>query len=98
MANKWLRHLAQFRRENGEVPPEKVMQMARKSYQSGGGPMDGMKHGEHHPIKMPVQPIKLKGGQVVPYEAQSTDSAHSKVGGKRRTKRQSRRSRRTRRR
>ena len=91
MANKWLQHLARFRQQNSEMPPQKVMKEARKSYQSGGAPM---------PVTKPtVLPPKMKGGAVVPYEAQNTNSTPLKLlGGTRRTKRQSRRSRRTRRR
>jgi len=89
MANKWLRHLAQFRRNNREIPPTKMMQAARSSYQqNGGAPLPG--------AKPPLPPKLMKGG-VVPYEHQGTESSYAKVGG-RRTRRQSRRSRRTRRR
>jgi hypothetical protein len=94
MANKWLRHLANFRRNNKDVPAEQVMEKARNSYQGGAPSMPGAMPGAkplHHPMK-------LKGGAVVPYEAQGTESAYAKVGGRRRTRRQSRRSRRTRRR
>ena len=54
MANRWLRHLAQFRRNNSDLKPTEVMKKARSSYnQNGGGPST---------------PMKLKGGGVVPYE------------------------------
>ena len=87
MANRWLRHLAQFRRNNSDLKPTEVMKKARSSYnQNGGGP------------SVPTTPMKLKGGGVVPYEHQGTESSYAKVGGRRRTRRQSRKSRRTRRR
>ncbi len=95
MANKWLRHLANFRRNNKDVPAEQVMNKARQSYQSGGEPT------KVAPLVKPHTPsvVKpLKGGNVVPYEPTGTDSTPSKVGGRRRTRRQSRKSRRTRRR
>jgi hypothetical protein len=52
------------------------------------------------PVMSPTmaQAMKLKGGAVVPYERAVTESSPSKVGGRRRTRRQSRKSRRTRRR
>ena len=91
MANKWLRHLAQFRRNNSDLKPTEVMKKARSSYnQNGGGPSVQM--------KSPSTTMKLKGGGVVPYENQGTESTYAKVGGRRRTRRQSRKSRRTRRR
>ena len=37
MANRWLRHLAQFRRNNDDLKPNEVMKEARKSYQQNGG-------------------------------------------------------------
>jgi hypothetical protein len=73
MANRWLRHLAQFRQNNSDLKPTEVMKKARASYQQNGG-------------------------TVIPYERQGTESNYAKVGGRRRTKRQSRKSRRTRRR
>jgi hypothetical protein len=102
MANRWLRHLAQFRQNNSDLKPTEVMKKARASYQqNGGAPPGGMPSmpgakSPSTPMKMPVLP-KMKGGNVVPYERQGTESNYAKVGG-RRTRRQSRRSRRTRRR
>jgi hypothetical protein len=94
MANRWLRHLAQFRRNNSDLKPTEVMKKARSSYnQNGGGPSVPTT-----PMKSPSTPMKLKGGGVVPYEHQGTESTYAKVGGRRRTRRQSRKSRRTRRR
>jgi hypothetical protein len=103
MANKWLRHLANFREKNQNVPAEQVMKQARASYQSGGnpkGPMPLMKPHTPSAVKPDGAPHTkpLKGGNVVPYERSATESTPSKVGGKRRTRRQSRKSRRTRRR
>ena len=37
MANRWLRHLQQFRNKNKEMNPQEVMKKARSSYKSGGG-------------------------------------------------------------
>lgn len=34
--NRWLQHLAQFRRQNVDTPPAEVMLKARKSYRGGG--------------------------------------------------------------
>jgi hypothetical protein len=93
MANAWLQHLAKFRKNNKDVKPSEMMQKARKSYQSGGDgdPTPYVKSGMG-------SPIKLSGGGVVPFEAESSNSMPARVGG-RRSRRQSRRkSRRTRRR
>jgi hypothetical protein len=98
MSNKWLQHLAKFREKNGEVKPQDMMRLARKSYQNGGK-VEVVTHPVAAEVKANLsQPKLLKGGNVVPYEPTGTDSMPSKVGGKRRTKRQSRKSRRTRRR
>ena len=93
MANKWLKHLAQFRQENGNIDPKNMMKAARKSYQSGGQP-GAMGQSGKDALAQP----KLKGGSVISYERATTESSPAKVGG-RRSRRQSRRkSRRTRRR
>ena len=102
MGNKWLKHLAKFRQANNGIPPQQMMKEARRSYQNGGngnGNGNGNRNGPT-PVMSPTvsQPMKLKGGNVVPYERAGTESSPSKVGGRRRTRRQSRKSRRTRRR
>ena len=129
MGNKWLAHLAQYRKMNKDVKPQEMMKKARKSYQSGGKfsvkdlGHDVSKTVSHtatkvgHDIKkggdsptpyvqpnkmnpMPVgalDPIRMFGGAVVPFEPAGTDSRPATVGGRRRTRRQQR-SRRTRRR
>lgn len=98
MANAWLRHLAQFRKNNKDVPPSEMMKKARMSYQSGGDPTPYVKAGMGSPITM----NKLTGGGIVPFEYASSESMPARVGG-RRSRRQSnrkssRKSRRTRRR
>lgn len=99
MANKWLKHLAQFRQENGNIDPKNMMKAARKSYQSGGQPGVVQPGAMGQNVKAALaQNNKLKGGSVVSYERATTESSPAKVGG-RRSRRQSRRkSRRTRRR
>jgi len=92
MANKWLRHLANFRKQNRNIAAPELMKQARASYQQNGGNPN-----LPDTLKATGQQMKLKGGGVVPYEQQGTESTYTKVGG-RRTKRQTRRSRRTRRR
>jgi hypothetical protein len=37
MANKWIKHLQQFRQKNKGMDARDLMKEARKSYQSGGG-------------------------------------------------------------
>ena len=37
MANKWIKHLQQFRQKNQNMDARKIMKEARKTYQSGGG-------------------------------------------------------------
>jgi hypothetical protein len=37
MANRWLQHLAQYRKLNKDMNPKDLMKNARKSYQNGGG-------------------------------------------------------------
>ena len=107
MANKWLKHLAQFRRQNKNIKTENMMKAARASYSGGDGSktqtapspyVTQMQNTMSH-VKAATDAIKMKGGNaVLPYEASTTDSSPSKVGG-RRSRRQSRkRSRRTRRR
>jgi hypothetical protein len=103
MGNKWLQHLAQFRRANNGIPPQEMMKAARRSYQNGGANGNGNSGNSGNgpmPVMSPTmaQAMKLKGGAVVPYERAVTESSPSKVGGRRRTRRQSRKSRRTRRR
>ena len=34
--NRWLQHLAQFRKRNIDTPPADMMREARKSYRGGG--------------------------------------------------------------
>jgi len=34
--NRWLQHLAKFRRQNESIPPADMMRQARKSYRGGG--------------------------------------------------------------
>jgi hypothetical protein len=98
MANKWLKHLAQFRQENGNIDPKNMMKAARKSYQSGGQPGVVQPGAMGQSGKDALAQQKLKGGSVVSYERATTESSPAKVGG-RRSRRQSRRkSRRTRRR
>ncbi len=107
MANKWLQHLANFRRQNRNIAPEKVMKAARASYRGGttskplASPSPYVKTMQNTMgnVKGVMDTINMKGGNgVVPYEPSSTNSTPSKVGG-RRSKRNSRnRSRRTRRR
>jgi hypothetical protein len=36
MANKWIKHLQQFRKKNQNMDPRDLMKEARKSYQGGG--------------------------------------------------------------
>jgi len=108
MANKWLQHLAQFRRQNRNIAADEVMKKARASYRGGDGKkgmppvspyIKTMEKPMGH-VKAAMDAIKMNGGgnAYTPYEPASTDSTPSKVGG-RRSRRQSRkRSRRTRRR
>jgi hypothetical protein len=37
MANKWIKHLQQFRQKNKSMDARSLMKEARKSYQNGGG-------------------------------------------------------------
>jgi len=106
MANKWLQHLANFRRQNRNIAADEVMKQARASYRGGtntktmGSPSPYVKTMQNTmgQVKGAMDAIKMTGGAVVPYETTSTESTPSKVGG-RRSRRQSRkRSRRTRRR
>jgi hypothetical protein len=106
MPNKWLQHLAQFRRQNSEMPPKKLMKEARKTYRGGEGTktpsapspyVKTMQNTMSH-VKGAMDEIKMKGGNVVPFEPSSTDSSPSKVGGKRSRRNTRSRSRRTRRR
>jgi hypothetical protein len=107
MANKWLQHLANFRRQNRNIDAGEVMKQARASYRGGtntktmGSPSPYVNPMQNTmgQVKGAMDDIKMKGGNaVVPYETTSTESTPSKVGG-RRSRRQSRkRSRRTRRR
>ncbi len=99
MGNKWLAHLAQYRKINKDMNPQELMKNARKSYQSGGNPSPYVQN-MNKMSPMPVganDPIRMFGGAVVPFEPAGTDSRPASVGGRRRTRRQ-RRSRRTRRR
>ena len=98
MGNKWLAHLAQYRKMNKDVKPQEMMKNARKSYQSGGNPTPYVESNKMSAIPVGANdPIRMFGGAVVPFEPAGTDSRPATVGGRRRTKRQ-RRSRRTRRR
>lgn len=107
MANRWLQHLANFRRQNRNIAADEVMKQARASYRGGDGkkgmdapsPYVKTMQNTMGQVKGAMDAIKMKGGNaVVPYETTSTESTPSKVGG-RRSRRQSRkRSRRTRRR
>ena len=36
MANKWIKHLQQFRRQNKDLDARDLMKEARKSYKGGG--------------------------------------------------------------
>ena len=107
MANRWLQHLAQFRRQNRNVAADEVMKKARATYRGGDGKktMDApspyvktMQTTMGH-VKAATDAIKMKGGNgVVPYEVSTTDSTPSKVGGRRSRRNSRKRSRRTRRR
>ena len=107
MANKWLKHLANFRRQNRNIAADEVMKQARASYRGGTNsktmdspsPYVNPMPNTMGNVKGAMDAIKMTGGNaVVPYETTSTESTPSKVGG-RRSRRQSRkRSRRTRRR
>jgi hypothetical protein len=58
MPNKWLQHLKRFREQNSEMPPQKVMKEARKSYKQSGGavvPYDAQNTNS--------TPLKLVGGK-----------------------------------
>ena len=37
MANKWIKHLQQFRSQNKDLNARELMKEARKTYQGGGG-------------------------------------------------------------
>lgn len=93
--NKWLQHLAQFRKNNKSMDPKQVMKSARKSYQSGGnGVTPYQKEGG-----VAQNAGVVKGGSVTPYESNGTESTPLRLAGGRKSRRQSRRkSRRTRRR
>ena len=65
MANRWLQHLAQYRKVNKDMKPKELMKNARKSYQSGGGVFKSIGNTVKtatHDVKSSVN--KLKGGGV----------------------------------
>jgi hypothetical protein len=110
MANKWIKHLQQFRRQNKDLAPQEVMKEARKSYQSGGNRStlsSANSAVRHQSSRAMATGRRLMGGgmEVTPYSQSnlaSTASALGQQGGKRRRsqrhKSSSRKSRRTRRR
>ena len=58
MANRWLKHLQQFRQRNAEMDPKKVMKEARKTYQSGGGDVT-----PYQPTNLASTASALSGGR-----------------------------------
>lgn len=92
MANRWLQHLAQFRRNNKNVSPKEMMKKARMSYQNGGKPLNLMKSPAvsavnktvSHAAKVTNNAIK-KGGNVAkpmsPSPYVNTASMHHDVKG-----------------
>jgi len=93
-ANKWLQHLAQFRKTNDDMPPSTLMREARRSYQ-GGVPSSSMPTMPTMPTMASMQKL-VKGGEVVPYALKTSESQPASltpsVGGRRQTqRRQSRR-------
>ena len=69
MANRWLQHLAQYRKVNKDMNPKELMKNARKSYQSGGekGPLHIPVKSIAHSVNKTVNSIAKKGGGVTPY-------------------------------
>jgi hypothetical protein len=108
--NKWIEHLEEFRENNEDIPASEMMKEARKTYKKGGKRMRGGSIPNEPPsirstnedvvvpYQAPTTAMSLKGGGVIPYERQATDSTYAKVGGRRRTRRSRRKSRRSRRR
>ena len=94
MANRWLQHLAQFRRNNKNVDPKEMMKKARMSYQNGGKTNSLMKapaldakslnKSLNNSLKVANHAIK-KGGNVAKVMAPSpytnTDSMQHAVKG-----------------
>jgi len=93
--NKWLQHVAQFRRNNKGMDPKSVMKNARRTYQSGGNGVTPY----HKEGGVAHNAGVVKGGAVTSYDPAKTESTPLRLAGGRRSRRQSRRkSRRTRRR
>ena len=108
MANKWIKHLQQFRQKNKDkdLNPQQVMKEARKSYQSGGGPLSQANSAvRQQSSRVMSNGRRLLGGgmEVTPFPQSnlaSTASALGQQGGKRRKsqRRSTKKSRQTRRR
>jgi hypothetical protein len=79
MANRWLRHLQQFRNKNKGMDAQKVMKEARKSYQNGGAG-EVASAGE-----------VTSASEVTPYQTPGLASTASSVGGGKRRRSQRRR-------
>jgi hypothetical protein len=70
MANRWLQHLAQYRKVNKDMKPQDLMKNARKSYQNGGGVFKSIGNtakSVSHDVKSSVHKLKGGGGMVTPY-------------------------------
>ena len=90
--NKWIKHLANFRKKNKDVDPKDIMKQARKSYQ--GGTVSA-----YESTNLASSAAKISGGSVSAYEQRNLATTASAVsGGRRKSRRTRRRSKRSRRR
>jgi len=61
MANRWIKHLQQFRKKNTDLKPQEVMKAARRSYQSGGGASGDVT--PYQPTNLASTASNLQGGR-----------------------------------
>ena len=101
MANAWLNHVRNFRRQNRHLSYQQLLQQARQSYNGGApaapaAPAAPVKPIGGEPKSLPALLQSLRGGGISPNESRSSlTSSATRVGGRsRRNRRKTRRSRR----
>jgi len=99
MANAWMAHVKQFRKQNPGLQFKELLKQARKTYQGGASYLDSgvasnaAKFGGE-PVSFISSGVAANAGKVggdpSAYESNNLASRSAKFGGRRRSKRQSR--------